>query len=161
MRASLSRGDEGLGLAEVLISILLFGIIAVAAVPVMIVSVQVSGRTTTVASAASVANERIDLARAATGSCAEFVTFLTTSTGTYTDGRGVVFTISQTPSAATAAAAQVYAATPDDGDGDGVLDSFCDNTRRNPIVFTVDVAATGVGTDDVASVSTAISVPGF
>ena len=153
--------DEGLGLAEVLISILLFGIIAVAAVPAIIVAVQVSGKTTTVASAAGVANERIEIARSQTASCAEFVAFLQASPGTYTDARGVGFTVSQTPSAGTAAASVVVPHSAGDADGDGVLDAFCDNTTRNAVNFVVDVTAVEIGSSDVANVATIIAVPGY
>ena len=156
------RDDRGMGIAEALIGILLFGIIAVAAVPAIIVSIKISGQTTTVASGSSVANERIELARQADTTCASFVAFLRTAIPTsYSDARGATFTVTQVPSPATAAGYNVTVSGPGDSNGDGVLDSFCLDTKRNAINFSVDVDGSNIDNPNAAHIDTIIMVPGF
>ena len=154
--------DEGLGITEVLVAILLFGILSVALVPPIIIAIKVSGRTTVVASASSVANERIELARNASGSCAALVTFLRAAVPTYQDARGVAFTVTQTPSAATAAS---YVVSPaggaGDANGDGVRDTFCVSSPIDTVTFGVEVVSTAPNSNDRASAKTIIAVPGF
>lgn len=156
------KSDEGLGIAEVLVAILLFGILAVALVPPIILSIQVTAESTTRATASQVVSERIDLARAASGSCAEFLTFLQTAVPTtYEDARGVSFDVVQTPSPSTAAGYVVSGDASLDADGDGVADAFCNTAERNAVSFGVAVEANSLENSDSASAVTIVAVPGF
>ncbi|WP_291378274.1 type II secretion system protein [Demequina sp.] len=161
MRAK-AGDDAGFGIAEALVAILLFGILAVALVPPIILALQVSARATIIATASQVANERIELARAANGSCSDFHDFLRAPIPTYDDARGVEFTVNQTPSAATASS---YVVSPaggaGDADSDGLLDSFCDGSTVDVISFNVDVVSTAPNNPDAAQATTLIAVPGF
>lgn len=157
-----SSDDSGFGIAEALVAILLFGILAVALVPPIILALQVSNRATVIATASQVANERIELARASDGSCSEYVDFLRAAVPAYDDARGVPFTVTQTPSAADASAAVVSpVGGSGDADADGVLDSFCDGSKVAIVHFSVDVVSTAPQNPDAADASTLIAVPGF
>jgi len=154
--------DDGFGIAEALIAILLFGILAVALVPPIVLALQVSSKSTTIASAASVANERIELARQSSTSCVTMLAFMRTAIPTYNDARGVAFTVIQTPSATTAAG---YAISPaggtGDADADGVRDTFCKKTAVTAVSFAVSVTSTSPGHPDAAQAATIIAVPGL
>jgi len=157
-----SGDDAGFGIAEALVAILLFGILAVALVPPIILALQVSARSTVIATASQVANERIELARASDGSCSEYLDFLRASIPTYQDARGVPFTVTQTPSASDASAAVVSpAGDPGDADADGVLDTFCNGDEVAVVTFSVDVVSTAPQNPDAAEATTLIAVPGF
>jgi Tfp pilus assembly protein PilX len=67
LRASVCRGatlerDAGIGLVEVLVSMLLFGLVLIMTVGVMVSSLRVSAHNSTIASATQWASERTDLA---------------------------------------------------------------------------------------------------
>jgi len=157
-----ARAEEGFGIAEALVAILLFGILAVALVPPIIIAIKVSNRATVIASASSVANERIELARNASGSCAALLTFLRSTVPTYQDARGAAFTVTQTPSAATANGYVVSpSGGPGDANGDGVRDSFCQSNPIDTVEFGVEVVSTAPNSNDRASANTIIAVPGF
>ncbi|MFV0633509.1 type IV pilus modification PilV family protein [Demequina sp.] len=159
--------DAGFGITEALVSILLFGLLAVALVPPLVLALQVSARNTTIATAAEVANDRIEQARAASEDCASMLAFLRLSIPTdYGDARGISFEISQVPSPAQANAfVKSPAGGTEDANADGVLDSFCfdgvvDGAQRYATVpFSVDVTATGQEKPDVAHADTVVAVP--
>lgn len=161
MRAR-AKDDEGFGIAEALIAILLFGILSVALVPPIILALQVSARSTTIATAASVTNERVELARQSNASCADYLAFLRQPIPGYDDARGVEFTVTQTPSAADANAYVVSPkGGPNDADADGVLDSFCTDGTFHVMHFAVSVVSTAPRNPDSAGASTLIAVPGL
>ena len=141
--------DDGLGLVEAIVAIMLFGLLAVAMVPPMILAIQISASTTTVASAAQVAQGRVELAREASTDCTAFIAFVTTPVPTgITDTRGVEYTLAQT-------------VTAPDGT-DAVADvSWCDDDSWAAVTFRVEVTAVDADDPDVADVSTIISVPGI
>ncbi|WP_084130447.1 type II secretion system protein [Demequina sp. NBRC 110055] len=154
--------DEGFGIAEALVSILLFGILAVALVPALILSLQVSANTSTTASASQVAAGRIEAARDASGSCESFREFLASAPTSTVDGRGTPYTVSQSP---TEAEADSYLVAPSGGPGDddldGVLDSWCVDGTPQVLNFTVSVRSDGDDASDIADVTTLIAVPGL
>ena len=157
-----SSDDSGFGIAEALVAILLFGILAVALVPPIVLALQVSARATIIATASQVVNERIELARASDGSCSEYLDFLRAAIPTYDDARGVPFTVTQTP---TASDGSSYVVSPaggvGDADSDGILDTFCDGASVAVVSFDVNVVSTSPQNPDAAQASTLIAVPGF
>jgi type II secretory pathway pseudopilin PulG len=152
--------DEGFGIAEALVAILLFGILAVALVPPIILALQVSARATIIATASQVVNERIELARASDGSCSEYLDFVRVAVPVYEDARGVPFSVTQTPSTADGTSAVVSpAGGAGDADSDGILDAFCNGALVDVVPFSVDVVSTAPQNPDEAQASTLIAVP--
>ncbi len=158
-----AQTEGGFGIAEALVAILLFGIIAVAVVPPIILSLQASASTTVMASASSVVNERIELARQSATSCKDLVAFLRQAIpSTYEDSRGVPFVVTQSP---TPAQANGYVISPaggaGDADGDGVRDTFCFEDPMAAVTFSVDVVSTSGADREEATGTTIIAVPGI
>ncbi|WP_430866791.1 type IV pilus modification PilV family protein [Demequina aurantiaca] len=157
--------DEGFGLTEALVAILLFGILSLALVPPIILALQTSAKSTVIATASAVASERVDLARQNSGTCAEYVAFLSTAVPTtYEDARGSAFTVTQSPTPAYAAGQKVSpVGGAGDGNADGVADSFCDDgdSHQNAMDFSVDVVSSSLDNPDAASAQTLVAVPGF
>lgn len=87
--------DEGFGLVEILVSMVIFGLVAVAAVPLFITSLQVSARNASIAHATQMVQEGIETARAAaqTGDC-DVITSRLASLPDSTDPRGIPFEMS-------------------------------------------------------------------
>lgn len=144
--------DEGFGIVEALVAILLFGILAVAMVPPIVAAVKVSGAATTIASAGQVAQGRIEEARAASGSCAEIQQFLQSAVpATLTDSRGATYTLVETATAVKADGSTVNAKSDSTWCVDGDVQSF---------TYNVKVTSVAVDNPDVADVSTIVAVPG-
>lgn len=134
------RGDAGLGVVEIMVSMTLIAIILMAVAPLLINAMRTSHRNATVAFATQVVNERIELARAASGSCSDFLTRLANpGPGEVQDGRGVRLTITQVPAPS---------APP-----------VCDATHRlQQITVTATATVTGL---EAATATTVIAVPGL
>jgi prepilin-type N-terminal cleavage/methylation domain len=91
-KPDISRGhEEGFGLIEILISMMLLAILAVALIPILVQGLKQSASNATLASATQLANEKIEQARA-WKTCGEAVA----SNSTVTDTRGVSLTITTT-----------------------------------------------------------------
>lgn len=93
MRTIQSRhdGDEGFGLIEIVISMLLLAVLAVAMLPLIINGMKQAANNATLASATQLANSVLDDARTKT-TCAGLALGSTTST----DTRGVPLTMTRT-----------------------------------------------------------------
>ncbi|MDE0573043.1 type II secretion system GspH family protein [Demequina sp. B12] len=140
--------DEGLGMVEAIVAILLFGILAVAMVPPILLSLQVTANSTTVASAGQVAQLRVEEARTASRNCAAFADFLVKPVPTtMTDSRGARYTVTETIITATGADAKADM-------------TWCDDKSAAAVTMNVIVKSDDTHDTDVADVATLISVPG-
>ncbi len=83
--------DLGLGLIEIVISMFLIAMLAVAFAPVLIASIRSSDANTTVATATQLVNERMQIAQATGPSCPAVASLA--GTITLTDPRGVTITV--------------------------------------------------------------------
>ncbi len=90
----MQQSEDGFGLVEVLISMVIFGFIAAASIPLFITSIQVSARNSSIAHATQMVNEGIEVARAAaqTGDCTVISTRLA-ALADGTDPRGIPFDV--------------------------------------------------------------------
>ena len=86
--------DDGFGLVEILVSMFLLALIAIAFLPVLVSGLQQSARNATLATATQLVHARMELARNADPECAA-VTSLAGATTT-TDPRGVTITVTTT-----------------------------------------------------------------
>jgi len=123
---------------EILVSMTLLALIMMALAPVLIQSFRLAANNSTIAFATQKVNERVELARAASGSCADFAAFIAVPAPTVFDARGVEITLTQVPSP-------------------GVTLS-CPGTGVQ--MFGV-VATSVVSGAQLAEAQTAIAVPGF
>jgi Tfp pilus assembly protein PilV len=87
--------ERGFGMIEVVISIFLLALLALAFMPILINTIKDTARTTTIATATQLAGQQIEAARAvrsSTGSsptCADVIDFLAVTPVTVLDPRGV------------------------------------------------------------------------
>lgn len=86
-RSDRSETDAGLGLLEIIVSMLMLGLLAIALVPMLIAGLTVSAQNTTLATATQLVAERIQLAHAAGPVCANVAALGGVSV--ITDPRGV------------------------------------------------------------------------
>ncbi|GMA37711.1 hypothetical protein GCM10025876_39150 [Demequina litorisediminis] len=148
--------DDGLGIIEVIVAMLLFGILAVAMVPPILLALQVTAKTTTIASAQEVAQERVEQARVAAALCADFRIFIAGEPADdYTDTRGARYSLTESFQVPGLTVAETEADTSwckDESDPDAAT-----------VLVTYRVEVTSLDTDnpDVADVSTMIAVPGL
>lgn len=143
------KGDDGLGLVEAIVAIVLFGLLAMAMVPPMILAMQISAKTTTTATAAQVAQGQIESAREAASDCAAFIAAI--PSGPYVraaDARGIEYQVKVT-------------ATAPDGDPARDDATWCSNDSRAAVTYRVEVTALNAEEPDAANVTTIISVPGI
>lgn len=85
-----ARTDErGFGLVEIVVSMLLISIIAVAFLPLLVQTLVTSARNVTVATATQLVNDHLETARGQVTSCAELATFLSESVPAVIDSRGI------------------------------------------------------------------------
>lgn len=92
--------ESGIGIIEILVSIVLFGLIAMAFIPFLISNIKATARDTTIATATQFANERLNLVRsAAQSSCSAFIAQVNANPvpRTVQDARGVQLIITQLP----------------------------------------------------------------
>lgn len=95
-----NASDGGFGLVEILVSMTLLALIMMALAPVLISSFRMAANNSTIAFATQAVNERVELARAASGSCADFQAFVAIPAPTVFDARGVEIRLEQTPAPA-------------------------------------------------------------
>ena len=86
-----TRGDEGFGLIEIVISMMLLAILATALIPVLVQGLQQAVSNATLASATQLANEKIEQARSW-----KTCTDVAASNTSVTEAHGVVLTIDTT-----------------------------------------------------------------
>lgn len=89
--------ERGLGLVEIVVSMFLISLLAIAFAPLLVASIRSSNANTTVATATQLVNERMQLAHANGPSCSA-VSSLAGTTG-LTDPRGVAIAIATTVAA--------------------------------------------------------------
>lgn len=102
--------DAGFGLVEILVSMVIFGVVAVAAVPLFISSMKVTARNASIAHASQLVHGALEVARSAavTGDCDVLVQRLDDLPDS-TDARGVHFTLHTEVTDCTAGAASSLA----------------------------------------------------
>jgi type II secretory pathway pseudopilin PulG len=91
-RSASQTSEDGLGLVEIVISMFMLALLALALLPLLITGLQTSIRNTTLATATQLVGQEIEQARlAARSSCATLVaTFASVTVSSTTDSRGVV-----------------------------------------------------------------------
>ncbi|MBB5632942.1 type II secretory pathway pseudopilin PulG [Cryobacterium mesophilum] len=92
-----TRNEAGVGLIEIVISMMLLAILATALVPVLVQGLKQAASNATLATATQLANDELEHVRTWT-TCSE----LTPATVNVTDARGVVLTVATTVSSCTA-----------------------------------------------------------
>lgn len=90
--------DRGMGLVEILVSMLVLGLLVAAFAPLVVQAMIVTAKNNTLATAARLANERLEDARAvaSTGDCTALSTFLSSADSSRKDGRSLSLTVSST-----------------------------------------------------------------
>jgi len=109
--AALPTEESGFGMIEIVISMFLLALLAIAFLPLLVQGVQQSSSNATLATATQLVNDEMELARSRT-TC----TSLTTTSYTVTDPRGVTLQVARTvggscPATTVAPAALVYPRT--------------------------------------------------
>ncbi len=86
-----AKADAGLGLLEIVVSMLMLGLLAIALVPMLVAGLKVSAQNTTLATATQLVATRLQLAQAAGPVCANVAALGGVSQ--VTDPRGVVLEV--------------------------------------------------------------------
>lgn len=86
-RSDITSSEAGLGLMEIVVSMLMLGLLAISLVPLLITGLKVSAQNSTVATATQLIAERMQLAQAAGPVCANVAAL--GGTREVTDARGV------------------------------------------------------------------------
>lgn len=134
-----TRNDDGFGIVEIIVSLMLLTLLLVALAPVLIQGLRASARAATIAFATQAVNERLQTARAAAQTCADFQDFIDNDLPlALFDARGVEITLTQVPATGTVLSCP----------GDGVQ------------MFGVE-AVSAVTNEVLAEAKTAIAVPGW
>jgi len=96
MNASLNdpRDDEGFGMVEVVVSMLMIALLAIAVLPILIQGLRVSATNSTIATATQILNDKLEAARSIAPQCSlVYSTLNGTETATVVDPRGVSFRV--------------------------------------------------------------------
>ncbi len=94
MNASSPHEDEqGLGLIEIVVSMFLVALLAIAFLPLLIQSLRSTTTNTSVATANQLVSQQLEALRSVSTNCASVTSFTTTDPAPVTDDRGVVLTI--------------------------------------------------------------------
>lgn len=89
--------DSGFGLIEIVISLFLLGLLAIAFLPLLVTSMQTTVVNSTTATATQLVNQQLDLARAAGDTCDDLIDFRNeTLSSVPADARGVTYQPSRT-----------------------------------------------------------------
>lgn len=88
--------EDGLGLVEIIVAMFLLALVAVAFLPLLINSLQLSIRNATVATATQILNAELDALVATPGTCAAVTAFGAATLSSTTDRRGVEYTPDRT-----------------------------------------------------------------
>jgi type II secretory pathway pseudopilin PulG len=86
--------DAGLGLVEIVVSMLMLAILAIAFLPLLVEGLKLSARNTTLATATQLVSERMQLAQAAGPECTDVAAL--GGVLTFTDPRGVELEVTTT-----------------------------------------------------------------
>ena len=89
MKGSRLQAEEGLGLIEIVVSMLLLALLAMAFLPMIIQSLTLTRSNTTLATASQLVNRELDLARSQATTCAGLTSFSAAVVPVTTDQRGV------------------------------------------------------------------------
>lgn len=93
-RSTRTADDSGLGLIEIVVSMLMLAILAIAFLPLLVEGLKLSARNTTLATATQLVAERIQLAQAAGPACASVAAL--GGVQSFTDGRGIDLQVTTT-----------------------------------------------------------------
>lgn len=104
-RLRLPGSDEGLGLIEIMISMMLLALLAVAVLPVLVQGLRQSSTNVVLATASQLVGKELDLVRALDANCITVSTFDDIAPPIVTDERGVSFEIHRSVGTCPAAAA--------------------------------------------------------
>lgn len=96
--------DAGLGLVEILVSMLILALLAIAVLPVLMQGMKTSSNTATLATAGQLAAQELEVARTLSADCATLSAFDDAPAHTALDARGVSLLISRSVGACPAAA---------------------------------------------------------
>lgn len=95
------RGDDaGFGLTEIMVSLMLLGLLALAFAPLMVNALSASARNQALNAATQLANEKIEELRGAARTCADLKNQLDKPVDPEKDSQGRTYTFTQTPSSA-------------------------------------------------------------
>jgi type II secretory pathway pseudopilin PulG len=83
--------DSGLGIVEIVVSMFLLALLAVAFLPLLIQGMTASVKSATVATASQLLNQQLDAVREVAPNCADVRAFAAAPVPTTTDARGTVF----------------------------------------------------------------------
>lgn len=103
--ARLLTRESGFGLIEIVISMFLLGLLAVAFLPLLITSMQTTVRNSTIATATQLVNQQMEQARAAGNTCTALTAYGSATLASVTDARGTSYqparTVASCPTVAT------------------------------------------------------------
>ena len=88
------RSDDGFGLIEIVISMFLLAVLAMAFLPLLVQSLKQSAANATLVTATQLVNERLELVQSAGGTCSSIGAFAVDST--FDDAQGVTIALSTT-----------------------------------------------------------------
>ena len=88
--ASILR-ESGFGLIEIVISMFLLGLLAIAFLPLLVTSMRTTIANSTTATATQLVNQQMEQARGAGDTCVALTAFRTATLSTVTDARGVTY----------------------------------------------------------------------
>jgi len=103
------KNDDGLGLVEIVVSMLILAALALAFLPLLIQGVKQSARSSTLATATQLVSERMALAQSQGPVCANVAALATTAD--LTDPRGVVLRVVTTTGACTGSTTTISVTT--------------------------------------------------
>lgn len=89
------RGERGLGIIEIVVAMLLLALLTLSFAPVLITTIKLSARNTTIATATQIVNQQIEAVRAVSTlsssdtKCSDVTTFVSATPAPVIDPRGV------------------------------------------------------------------------
>ena len=101
--------DRGFGLVEIVVSMLILAVLAIAFLPLLITGLKISASSTTLATATQLVSEKMQLAQSKGPVCADVAAVA--GTADLTDPRGVVLRVQTTTGTCTAGTTTVTVAT--------------------------------------------------
>lgn len=137
--------ESGFGIVEILVAMMLFAILLMAAAPVLVNSLRNAADNAARGAASQLANEQIAAARLAQGSCEAFKVFVAQPTPDVTDSRGNTFRITVTSEFASDYDTAVCLATP----------------RSYAYSVSVSRSSDAAGVAPLITTSTLLAVPGL
>lgn len=88
--------DSGFGLIEIVVSLMLFALLAIMMLPTLVNSLHSTTRNTSLATATQLVDQQLELARGTADTCAALETFESTPVASVSDERGVTYTAVRT-----------------------------------------------------------------